>query len=215
MESPTLAELRRARIDAVLDRRIQSVVVVVEAVRRRHNTSAILRTAEAFGLHEVHLVTGGFHPSRGAARGAERWLDLHRHDTTRGCLEALKARGFQVWVADPTDEAVLPAQIPVDGPVALLFGSELVGVSDEARALADGTVALPMRGLTASLNVSSAAACLILDVAERRRAVVGGGDLDEDRKAASRTRWDEREEASRQGRLARARLGEEESSEDL
>lgn len=188
----TLNERRRARVERALHDRLASVVVVVEAVRRRHNTSAILRSAEAFGLHEVHLITGQFRPSRGAARGAERWLELHRHATTTDALRALKARGFQLWVADLAADAKTPLEVPIDQPLAVLFGSELAGVSDEARALADGVVTVPMRGLTESLNVSAAAAVVLSGVVERRRALVGA-DIEPDRARAFYEAWLARE----------------------
>ena len=112
---------------------------------------------------------------------AERWLELHRHAEVGPCFAELRERGFQVYVADLDDEVYSPDTVPVDGPVAVLFGSELTGVSDEARALADGAICVPMRGLTESLNVGSAAACTIFRLAERRRALVGAdvrsGDL--------------------------------------
>lgn len=185
----SLSDRRRERVREVLGERLASVVVVVEAVRRRHNTSAILRSAEAFGVHEVHLITGDFRPARGAARGAERWLELHRHATTTEALTALKARGFSIWVADLAPEAVDPMAVPVNGPIAVLFGSELNGVSDEARALADGVLAAPMRGLTESLNVSAAAAVVIYALSERRRAAIGGADIEPARRDAFYQDW--------------------------
>ena len=185
----SLSERRRERIHRVIHSRLGSLVVLVEAVRRRHNTSAILRSAEAFGLHEVHMVTGPFRPSKGAARGAERWLELHRHTSTTDAVAGLKARGFQLWVADPVPHALDPLAVPVDRPLAVLFGSELGGVSDEARALADGVLAVPMRGLTESLNVSAAAAVVVSVLAERRRAWVGGGDLAAERASAFYQAW--------------------------
>lgn len=185
----SLTERRRERVERVLGQRLASVVVVVEAVRRRHNTSAILRSAESFGLHEVHLITGDFRPSKGAARGAERWLELHRHPTTTAALSGLKARDFQVWIADPVEGALPPSEVPVDRPIAVLFGSEIRGVSDEARGLADGVLAVPMRGLTESMNVSAAAALVINTLSERRRAWIGGGDLEPERREAFYQRW--------------------------
>ncbi|MDP6932052.1 MAG: TrmH family RNA methyltransferase, partial [Myxococcota bacterium] len=77
--SDGITDRRRQRLEQTLEQRLGSVVVVAEAVHRRHNTSAILRSAEAFGLHEVHLVANSFRPSKGAARGSEKWLDIHRH----------------------------------------------------------------------------------------------------------------------------------------
>lgn len=205
-ERALIADDRKERVRAALRDRLGSVVVVCEAVHRRHNVSAILRSAECFGVHEVHLVMGRFRPSRGAARGAERWLELHLQVDSRTCLQGLKDRGFRIYVADLDPAAHSPDSLPVDGPVALLFGSELVGVSDEARALADGAVQVPMHGLTESLNVSVAAACVLQRVTERRRAVAGGGDLEPDRQQAFFDAWVAAEEEAKLGRQARLGL---------
>lgn len=194
---------RVARMVEVLDRRMGSVVLVVEAVRRRHNVSAILRTADALGLHQVHLVTGNFRPSPGAARGSERWIDIHRHTSTAACLGELKDRGFRCYAADLAPTALTPEQVPVDGPVALLFGSELSGVSDEARALVDGCVILPMLGFVESVNVSVAAALITRLVADRRRAIVGA-DLTEPAKHQALEAWLSRESMYKAGAKVRS-----------
>jgi tRNA (guanosine-2'-O-)-methyltransferase len=115
----------------------------------------------------------------------------------------LRERGFKIYVADLADDAHTPDSVPVDGPLAVIFGAELVGISDEARALADGAIQVPMRGLTESLNVAAAAACTLFRVAERRRAQVGGGDLGADVQADFLRRWVAREEVSRTGMVAR------------
>ena len=193
---------RQARVRRMLADRLGSVVVLAEAIHRRHNTSAILRSCEAFGVHDVHLITGRFRTSRGAARGAERWLELSRWGSIAECIAHLRSRGFRIFIADLADDAYTPDSLPVDGPVAILFGNELNGVSDEARALADGAVIVPMRGLTESLNVSVAAACVLQRVSERRREVVGG-DLPAERQAAFFAAWLEREELSKRGVIAR------------
>ena len=157
----------------LLDSRLDSVVLVAEAIHRRHNVSAILRSAEAFGIHEAHLVTPAFQLSKGAAKGSERWMDIQCHEDTPSCLAALKARGFQIYVADLDENAVAPEHLPTDGPAAILMGGELLGVSEEARSLADGAVCIPMRGVTQSLNVSVAAAIILRTVCEARRAAGG------------------------------------------
>lgn len=162
---------RRLRIalDA-LDNRLPGLVVVCEAIERRHNVSAILRTAEAVGVHEVHLVTNTYKPSKGAAKGAERWLVRRLFETTEQSVADLKARGFRVYVADMDERSVPPEEVPVDAPVALLFGTELTGVTAEAKALADGVVSIPMQGVMQSLNVSVAAAISLYSVGRRMRA---------------------------------------------
>jgi len=157
----------------LLERRLNGVTVIGEAIERRHNVSAVLRSAESFGVHRAHLVTNDFRPSVGAAKGAERWLELVFHETTAACFAALREQGFRVWIGDFGDDAVSPGEVPVDEPLALLFGSELAGVSAQARAEADGIVQVPMRGVTQSLNVSVAAALTLHTVCERRRLEPG------------------------------------------
>ncbi len=199
----SMGALRQARIETALKERLGSVVTVLEAIYRRHNASAIIRSCESFGLHEVHLVTGRFRSSKGASRSAERWLDLRRHSSIETCVAELRERGFKIYVADLAETAYTPDTVPVDGPVAVIFGSELVGISDEARALADGAIQVPMRGLTESLNVSAAATCTLYRLAERRREVVGGGDLSDEMQAAFLNEWIAREAALEVGLEAR------------
>lgn len=185
--------------------RLGSVVVILEAVHRRHNASAILRSCECFGVHEVHLVTKGFKPSKGAARGSERWLEVNRWDSTDAVVEALRTRGFKIYVADLMEEVHSPDSLPIDGNVAILMGAELTGVSDRARELADGAICVPMHGLTESLNVSVAAACILQRLTERKRVVTGGGDLPQARQDQFFEEWRVRELQAKQGMLARMR----------
>ena len=194
---------RIARVREALSRRLGSVVAVCEAVLRRHNVSAILRSAEAFGVHEVQLVTGKFRPSPGAARGAERWVLRRRFATIEESAADLRSRGFRIWVADLADEAWTPDTLPLDAPAAIVFGSEVQGVSAAARALADGAVRVPMHGLTESLNVSVSAAILLRTVAERQRARVGP-DLDATAQERFVADWLQAEEKAMRGVMARA-----------
>lgn len=198
-------EIGRPRVERVYDalaRRLGSVVVVAEAVRRRHNASAILRSCEAFGVHEVHLVTEGFRAAPGASRHAERWVRLRTFADTASSLEDLRARGFRVYVADLGEHTCTPETVPVDEPVAIVFGSEFTGVSEAARAAADGVVQIPIHGLTQSLNVSVAAAIIVRAVAERARAA-RGADLDEEERARFLAEWVETEGKARFGWLFR------------
>ncbi len=201
-EVRTVTPERAAKVQRALDRRVGSVVCVMEAVRRRHNASALIRSCEAFGVHEVHLITAYFRPSVGAARGAERWVHLRTFPTVAESIAELHARGFKVYVADLADDAYTPETLPVDGPVAVLFGSEVRGVSAEARSLADGAVMIPMRGLTESLNVSVSGAILLRAVADRRRSLVGD-DLGDDEKRRFTAEWLAAEADGRRGLRAR------------
>lgn len=202
-----ITKAREARVRQMLADRLSSVVVILEAVHRRHNASAILRSCECFGVHEVHLVTKGFKPSKGAARGSERWLEVNRWDTTDAAVSALRDRGFKIYVADLMDEVHSPDTLPIAGNVAILMGAELTGVSDRARELADGAICVPMHGLTESLNVSVAAACILQRLTERKRAQLDGGDLSLDRQDTFFEEWRVREIQAKQGMLARMREG--------
>ena len=117
-------------------------------------------------------------------------------------LAELKARGFRVYVADLAEPSFTPENVPVDGPLALVFGSETRGVSDTARSLADGVLRVPMHGLTESLNVSVSAAIALRGVAERRRTLVGN-DLSAEEKARFYNEWLESEERAARGYRAR------------
>ena len=189
------AERRLQRLEQALAERLAHVRCAVQAVHHRHNMSAILRTCDALGLHPVHLIEGHFRPSKGAARGAERWLDLHHHQTVEEGVAAVKASGCTLWVADLTDDSVPPEAIPLDRPVCLWFGAELLGVDPVALEAADGVVHIPMRGLAQSLNVSVAAALALRAVVERTRELHGRAALlpDEEREAVWRE-WIGREE---------------------
>ena len=173
---PLAAHVPARRVQLALDlvdRRLNGLTVMSEAITRRHNMSAILRSAEAFGLHDAHLITDTFNPSVGAAKGAERWLEITLHARASECFSALRAQGYRCYIADFTEDARSPDDVDVSTPLAVLFGSELMGVSEEARALADGVVMIPMRGLTQSLNVSAAASVILHRLATRRALVPG------------------------------------------
>ena len=187
-------ERRLERMRSVLDGRLQHVAVALEALYHRHNVSAVLRTADALGLHRVHLVEGHFKAVRGAARGAERWLELHHHSEPADAVRAIQASGYRVWCADFDENAVTPEQVPLDEPVCLWFGAELVGVSPEAREAADGIVMIPMHGFSQSLNVSVAAALTMRPVAERARLLGAHAFLPEAEREALWAMWMEREE---------------------
>jgi tRNA (guanosine-2'-O-)-methyltransferase len=182
---PLVSDLRRERIERVLASRTRSVIPVLERLADPHNTAAVVRSADALGAQEVHVVEArdGFVASARVAKSAERWLDLVRHDTVARCAEALHGRGYRLLVA-ALDGEVLPADLAAIPRVAIVFGNEHDGVSAEVRAVADGAFRIPMRGFVDSLNVSVAAA-ITLHAALAGRA----GDLDDADKLRLRARW--------------------------
>ncbi|MEZ4317874.1 MAG: RNA methyltransferase [Myxococcota bacterium] len=179
----------------VLDQRLHHVSVAVEALFHRHNVSAVLRTVDAMGVHRAHLVEGHFQAVRGASRGAERWLELHHHESPEQAVERIHAAGYRIWCADLADDAVTPEEVPLDRPVCVWLGAELVGVSPVAREACDGVITVPMRGFSQSLNVSVAAALTLRPVAERARLLGASALLPPDEREALWDHWMAREEA--------------------
>lgn len=188
---PMLTEERVGRIDGVLAARLASVVPVVEDVYEPHNGAAVIRSAEALGLQELHILETGvrFQAARGITRGCHRWMDLVRWHDARACVGALHARGFTVLATTP-EAAVSTDAIDVSRPIAVVFGNEHAGLPASTIAACDGAVALPMFGFTQSYNLSVSAALLTSQLASRRRALLGqDGDLDDDRRGRLRARW--------------------------
>lgn len=167
--TPCVTEARRRRIDEVVARRKLSVVPVLEGVTDPHNASAVLRSADGFGLQRVHVVPGphGFLSAHRVSKGAHRWLDVVQHPSTEACLEQLEGAGYRVIVAAMGGE-MRPEDLRSLDRVAVVFGNEHAGASEAMRAGADSTCAVPMAGFVESLNVSVAAAITLYVAAADR-----------------------------------------------
>jgi tRNA (guanosine-2'-O-)-methyltransferase len=184
---------RRARIDEVVANRTRTLTVVMEAFCDPQNVNAVLRTCEAFGVQELHVIEGPMKPydrNKKISLNADKWLDVHRWKSTAECLAHLKAQGFAVYVTH-LDKGTRPlGELSFAGKVALVFGNENRGVSEEAARLSDATFTIPMRGFVQSFNVSVAAAITLAKAVERREAERGRhGDLSEADADALRERF--------------------------
>ena len=176
---------RRRRIEAVLSRRVAGVTLVLEQPYDPHNCAAALRTAEAFGILDVHVImaSGGLRISRRVSAGCKKWVNLYRHRCSESCLLGLKQRGYQLWVAcPPRGRGEAARTLPRgDLPAALVFGSERSGVSSVALQLADRRFSLSMFGFTESFNLSVAVALALKPAIENRRRYLGtASDLPRD-----------------------------------
>lgn len=166
---------RLKRMYDVLNERTRYITVLIEAVDDPHNQAAVLRTAEAFGVQDIHIVTGKapFSPNRLVTRHADQWLTLHRQPDIETAINDLKQQGYQVYASYLGEGTIPLSDIDISKPTALLFGNEHSGVSDEALKLADGTFVIPMYGFVQSFNISVAAALALYDVTERARRQAG------------------------------------------
>ena len=184
---------RKERIDRAVANRTRTLTVVMEAFCDPQNVNAVLRTCEAFGVQEVHVVEGPMKPydrNRKISQNADKWLDVTRWRSTGECLRALRGRGFSVYATHLGPGSRALSELSFAAKVALVFGNESRGVSGEALALADASYAIPMRGFVQSLNVSVAAAVSLAHAVERRERERGRhGDLDEAEAEALRQRF--------------------------
>lgn len=165
---------RRARLDAVLDRRQPDLTILAENLHKPRNFSALIRTCDAVGIQWVHAVPGETHPRRHwhTSQGAEKWVELECHRSTEAACASLRGAGFQLVAAHLDDDAIDYREVDYTQPTALLLGTELFGVSDMALREADHLISIPMAGMSQSLNVSVACAVVLYE-AQRQRQRAG------------------------------------------
>ncbi|MCS6914223.1 MAG: RNA methyltransferase [Myxococcales bacterium] len=189
--SPVLGPARAARLDEVVAARLGGLTVVLERLHDPHNGAAALRSCEAAGLIEVHVVEQGepFRVSPRVTQGCDKWLDVVRHDSSESCLEELRRRGFGLYAAVPGANQQLETLDP-RMPAAFVLGNEHEGLSMATRAACDAEISIPLWGFSRSLNLSVAAALLVHTHAARRRQALGrAGDLSEREQLHLRARY--------------------------
>ena len=157
-----------------LSRRQPDLTVLAEDVHKSHNISAVLRTADAVGIQEIHAVSAGGELRRHhmISGGSKKWVDVAVHADIKTACATLHRAGFRIIAAHPVPEAQDYRAADYTQRIAILLGAELDGVSSPAAQLADEFIQIPMEGMVASLNVSVAAA-LILYEARRQREHAG------------------------------------------
>ena len=163
---------RFEKLARALRRRQPDLTVLMERVHKSHNLSAILRNCDAVGVFEAHAIPPeeGLQIHAHTSAGTAKWVRLVRHRTVQAAIEELKGRGFQVVAAHPGPDAVDFREVDFTTPTALMMGAELLGLSDEALALADLHVSIPMVGMARSFNVSVATALLLFEAFRQREA---------------------------------------------
>jgi tRNA (guanosine-2'-O-)-methyltransferase len=188
---PMLTPERIARIDVVLAARLESVIPIVEDTHDPHNAAAAIRTTDALGLCELHVIEPAerFSASSGVTRGSHKWIELRRHACANDAVAALHARGFVVYATSAAAPLSID-DVPIDRPIAVAFGNEHAGLTAEAVAACDGALAVPMFGFVESLNLSVTVALAMSTLAKRRRTYLGAtGDLSRERRERLRARW--------------------------
>jgi len=186
-----ITEGRRDRFLQVLSQRSKHFTVVIEDIFQLHNTSAVLRTCEVFGIQELNVVEEKYGKTidKEIALGAQKWVDVNRFDSTAASIKAIKDKGYRIIATSPHDDSCLMEDFDISHPSALFFGTEINGLSEEVLSQADGFLKIPMVGFTESLNISSSAAIILQNLSSRLRRSNINWQLSEDDILAKRIDW--------------------------
>ena len=171
-----ITENRKALFLSVLGQRTRHFTIVLENIYQQHNTSAVVRSCDIFGIQDLHVIENTYASkvSRRVARGAQKWLTFHRYNTnannTMSCFQRLRKDRYQIIAATPNHHNSCSLHnFDFTKKSAFVFGTEKEGVSDSVMEYADGFLKIPMVGFTESLNISVAAAIILESVTIRLR----------------------------------------------
>ena len=163
-----MTDERRETFERVIANRTRYISVVLEDIYQPHNASAVLRSCDSFGIQDIHVIEkrNRYRVSRDVALGSDKWLTLTRHTgktaTTTSVCNQLRDKGYRIVATTPHESGVDVEDFDLEkGKVALLFGTELEGLTREAVECADEFLRIPMYGFTGSLNISVSAAIIL------------------------------------------------------
>ena len=193
--SEYLTDRRKFLIEKVLDQRTRHITIVLEDIYKPQNASAVLRTAECQGVQDLHIIENEhlYDVNPDVVKGASKWLTLHKYPKNGGnntalCFKDLREKGYRIICTDPRGTRSIE-QLEIQQRIALVFGTEYTGLSDQARDGADELVSIPMHGFTESYNLSvSAAICLQSLTSRMRNAEIDWG-LTADEKQQLKLLW--------------------------
>lgn len=165
---------REHRITSVLDKRQADLTIVLENVFDPHNISAVMRTCDAVGVQDIFILNTRIprHKKWGAksSSSAASWLTIHQYNDARECFQELRCRADAIFTTHLAADAVSLYDMDLTGRIALVFGNEHSGVSEEIRTLADGNFIIPQVGIIKSLNISVACAVSLYEAFRQKTA---------------------------------------------
>jgi len=162
-----LTEHKKNRIQSVLNERTRHITVALEDIYQPQNASAVLRTCDCFGVQEAHIIENRneYNINPRVTHGSDKWVDVVKYkakeENTLDCIQALKTKGYSIVVTTLNGWEHTLESVPIERKVAVMFGTEMEGITPEALEAADIRMKIPMVGFTQSFNISvSAAICL-------------------------------------------------------
>ncbi|MDB4709450.1 RNA methyltransferase [Flavobacteriaceae bacterium] len=170
-----VTEKRKNTFKSILLNRTRHFTVVLEDIFQQHNSSAVIRSCDVFGIQDIHIIENKYHSklSRHVAKGSQKWLNLNNYkedkNNTKDCLTRLKNEGYQIIATSPHNNTCTLHDLDISKKSAFIFGVEKSGVSEEVLINSDEILTIPMVGFTESLNISVAAAIILENLTNKLR----------------------------------------------
>lgn len=169
-----ITEHKKIVMERVLAERTRFITVILEDIFKPHNASAVLRTCDCFGIQDIHVIEKikSYKVNPYVTRGASQWVDLHRYfreegSSVQSCFQTLRQKGYKIYGTSPTPQSISIYDLEPSEKLALVFGNEHDGISDEVKSNCDGLVHIPMLGFTESFNISVAASILLFELIQK------------------------------------------------
>ncbi|ASO08116.1 TrmH family RNA methyltransferase [Arenibacter algicola] len=196
---------RKARFLDILEDRTNYITVAIEDVYQMHNTSAVVRSCDVFGVQQAHLIESKFGKrlDKDIAMGAQQWVDIKRYNTTTDCIDTLREQEYKIVATTPHRNNCSLTDFKLEGKTALFFGTERDGLSEEVLEKADSFLKIPMVGFTESLNISVSAAIILHTLTSQLRKESINWRLTEEEKLEKRLDWTKKSVRSLNDVLAR------------
>lgn len=185
-----LTPRRRELFKKVIDQRTDHFTVATQDVYQLHNTSAVIRSCDVFGIQNIHVVeeVNLKRIDREIAMGAQKWVDVNRYTSTKESIKNLREKGYRIVATSPHSGISLQ-DFDISKPAAIFFGTETDGLSEEVIREADEFIKIPMYGFTESLNISVSAAIILQDLTSRLRKSEVDWRFSEEHKLRKRMDW--------------------------
>ena len=194
--SEYVSDHKKQLFEQILQNRTRHITTVLEDIYQPQNASAVMRSCDGMGIQDVHVIENDneFTVSEGVTIGADKWLTVHHYNqpgnaNTQACYRTLKEKGYTVCATSPHRDDISIDELPVDQPIALVFGAELKGLSDYAMEHADRFVRIPMYGFSESFNISVSAAICLYELRKRLEKSDVSWQLNEQEKQVLRLAW--------------------------
>lgn len=186
-----LTDSRKTRFYEVISQRTRHFTVAIEDVYHLHNTSAVLRSCDIFGIQDMHIIeaVNANRLDREIALGAQKWVDVYKHKSAIQCMESLRAKEYQIVATSPHQDDVFLENFDVSKKSCFFFGRETEGLTQTILDQADVCLKIPMVGFTESLNVSVSAAIILQHVTSQLKQTSINWRLSEEEQQEKRLDW--------------------------